>query len=697
MRNLLLAFVILTVSSVHARADITKVVNAASFVQNTSLSPGSIITVFGSNLTRATAYSTTPANPPKSLGGVTVTIGGIASNLFYVSPTQVSTQIDPGVVPGSQTLVLTSPTGSFTATLTIQTAGAPGLFSLSGTGTRDGAILNAVTFARGPFSVTTGGAPTYLAIFATGLDFSSPPQVAIGGVTVPVQFYGAAPGFVGLQQINVQLVDKLAGAGRVEVAVTAGGKTTNIVEIVIVPSPGQGPLAPQTENQQRSREIAGLAYVPGTSLALETDENDDVVRVIDIGKRAVTHTITLPEGAEPVAVAVTADGSTAVVAERDLGKIAIVDLNAYKVTSQITVGGGPSSVAIFGNLAAVVNQDTDNVSIVNIATKTVTATVTVHRGPRSVSIDLATGLAYVTNEIDGSISVIDMGAGKEVNLIGLGPNSRPQSILIAQGLGLAVVTEPSTSTQGKVTVISLNPVAILGVFYVNPDNSGGSSDIAIFGNTAYFTNQSGGTITIAPVTLAGFTATTLKVDQGPRALAVDTKDKLLLVASEGTGTIVLVDLTTSQIAGRINAVKSETENDNSNEDTQDDRDKAGNMPSISSLTPNTTQAGTTVTITIVGKNLTGATDVIFLDPNSLPGKGKGRGNGDSGDHNHGPFGTRDTGFVVSNIKVNAGGTQLTADVAVAASVSKGDFVVRVDTPNGETSFVPASANTFKIN
>jgi uncharacterized protein (TIGR03437 family) len=301
MRNLLPALVIFTIASVHARADITKVANAASFVQNTSLSPGSIITVFGSNLTRSTAYSTNPTNPPRNLGGVTVTIGGVASNLFYVSPTQVSTQIDSGVVLGTQSLILTSPTGTFTTTLTIGTAGAPGLFSLSGTGTRDGAILNAVNFAHGPFSITTGGAPTYLAIYATGLDFSSAPQVAIGGVTVPVQFYGAAPGFVGLQQINVQLLDKLSGAGRVEVAVTAGGRTTNIVEIVIVPSPGQGPFAPQTENQQRNREIAALAYVPGTSLALETDENDDVVRVIDIGKRAVVHTITLPEGAEPVA------------------------------------------------------------------------------------------------------------------------------------------------------------------------------------------------------------------------------------------------------------------------------------------------------------------------------------------------------------------------------------------------------------
>src|SRR5438067_394074 len=93
-------FVVFVLSALNAHADIQKVVNAASFVKNASFTPGSIITIFGSNLSRDTAFATNPSSPPKTLGGVTVTIGGIASSLFYVSPTQVSTQIDSGVVLG---------------------------------------------------------------------------------------------------------------------------------------------------------------------------------------------------------------------------------------------------------------------------------------------------------------------------------------------------------------------------------------------------------------------------------------------------------------------------------------------------------------------------------------------------------------------------------------------------------------------
>jgi uncharacterized protein (TIGR03437 family) len=695
------AVVVLALSAMNAQAAITIVANAASFVQDTSLTPGAIITILGSNLSRTTATFSTPLNPPKSLGGVTVTVGGIASNLFYVSPTQVNAQLDPSVQPGVQTLVLTSATGTFTTKVTVEKTGMPGLFSLSGSGTRDGAVLNAITFAPGPFSVTTSAGPTYLAIYATGLDLSSAPKVTIGGVSVPVLFYGFTGGATGLQQINVQLIDKLAGAGRVEVAITAGGKTSNPVEIVIVPNPGQGTSAQQSDTQQRSRELAGLAYVPGTSLALVADENDDVIRVVDVIKRAVIRTITLPEGAEPVAIAVNAAGTLAVVAERERGKIAIIDLSTYKVMSEVTVGLGPSSVDIAGTMALVVNQDSDNVTIVNLVTKTVVATVPVGRGPRSVSIDQAKNLAYVTNEVDGSIYVIDIAQAKVVSSIVLEANSRPQSILVAQGKGIAIVTEPSAATPGKVVVLGLNPVSILGTFQVNPDDSGGSSDLAIFGNKVFFANQAGGAIAIASVPLGGV-PTLLKVDAGPRALAVDTKDNLLLVGSEGTGTIVLVDLNTQQIVGRINAILGETEAEDDDDqgnhhDDHDDRDKAGNTPSISDVTPDKAKQGDKITITVTGKNLNGATDVIFVDPDSLPGKGKGRGNGNSGNHNHGPFGKREAGIVATNIKVNAAGTQLIADITIAGSVAKGDFVIRIATPNGESTFVSASSNSFKVN
>ncbi len=205
--------------------------------------------------------------------------------------------------------------------------------------------------------------------------------------------------------------------------------------------------------------------------------------------------------------------------------------------------------------------------------------------------------------------------------------------------------------------------------------------------------------TIAKITKSGppaeFSLSNLTVDIGARALAIDTVDNLLVVASEGSGTLVLVDLGTNQIVGRINAVISEQEREGEKHDDHEDRNRAANVPVITQLTPNTGAAGASIQLVITGTNLTGATDVIILDPDLLPGKGKGRGNGMSGNHGHGAFGIRDAAFTVTGITVNAAGTQVTATVAIKAG-TKGSRVVRVLTPNGESTFVANANNSFTV-
>ncbi len=693
--------VLFTLFAAVAAADITKVVNGASFASNNTFAPGTIITIKGNNLAAATASATIPVTPPTTLGGVTVTIGGVPCPLFYVSPQQVNAQIATSVTLGPKTLTLTSSAGTFNTPIEIVAAGSPGIFSMGGTGSRDGAILNAITFAPGPFSVTTDGKPTYLAIYTTGLDLSATPVVTIDGINVLVVYAGNAPGFTGLQQINVQLVSELAGAGRVGVMVKTGTTTTNVVEVMILPATGQGPFAPDEDNKQRSRELSSIAWIPGTSLALLTDENDDVVRVIDLKAKKVIRTITLPEGAEPVAVAVDAAGKFAIVAERERNKVALLDLTAYTVLQEIAVGGGPSAVAMLANYALVLNLDTDTVSIINMTTKLVTGTVAVGRSPRGIAIDPASSQlrAWVTNQNDGSISVIDVANATALAPLQLGANVRPQSILVLPGSGMAIVTEPTGGQNGKALLVNLTNGTIVTELNVNPDKSGGSSEIAIFGTTVYFNNQTGGSVTAAKFVLGPppvLTPQTIKVGIGARALAIDELDKWLLVTNQGSGEVVLIDLTTNQIVGRINGVRSEGEDDNGKHDNRDDRDKAANMPAITSISPNHAATATSFPLTIIGKNLTGATGVAFINPDDLPGKGIGRGNGNSGNHGHGPFGLVDTAFTVTNVVVNAAGTQLTATVAIAAGAKKGDRSVRVLTPNGESSFVLSSANSFKV-
>src|SRR5262249_42259970 len=92
-----------------APAQNLRIVNAAS-LSATSVSPGTIITIFGTRLTTGVTYANDVQKPPVNLGGVTVSIGGTAAALFYVSPTQINAVVDPTTPLGNDNVVVTSQT-----------------------------------------------------------------------------------------------------------------------------------------------------------------------------------------------------------------------------------------------------------------------------------------------------------------------------------------------------------------------------------------------------------------------------------------------------------------------------------------------------------------------------------------------------------------------------------------------------------
>ena len=101
---------------------------------------------------------------------------------------------------------------------------------------------------------------------------------------------------------------------------------------------------------------------------------------------------------------------------------------------------------------------------------------------------------------------------------------------------------------------------------------------------------------------------------------------------------------------------------------------------------------------LVGKNLTGATDLIFLDPTRCPAKAKAAQR-EQRNHNHGPFEREIQGFTVSNIKVNAAGTPANRrHPGLPAACPKATSWCGSRRPTAKTTFVsPGDSNSFKIN
>ncbi len=228
------------------------IVSSANFAPGaTPLAPGSILSLFGRNLTASTlAASALPL--PRQLGGVKVLVAGLEAPLVSVAAGQDFDQINfqapvelaalnRADVVVSNNGVLSNPEGISIA------PGVPGIFTSNQQGTGSAAALHAdfalVTPARPARSGET------ILLFATGLGAVQPAsrtgepagtlaavsgevEVRIGGRPAAVPFAGLAPGFVGLYQINVT-VPVGAAPGDAAVEVTVDGISAG--EGVVVP------------------------------------------------------------------------------------------------------------------------------------------------------------------------------------------------------------------------------------------------------------------------------------------------------------------------------------------------------------------------------------------------------------------------------------------------------------------------------
>jgi uncharacterized protein (TIGR03437 family) len=230
-------------------------VSAASGVA--PVAPGSIVSIYGSDLaTGSTSATTLPL--PTNLGGAGVTItdssgAQTALPLFYASPKQINAEIPQSAIAGGATLTITTASGSQTAPVTLA-AVAPGLFSANQTGAGVAAAQfvsdqagggqttvdifqcsgGAGTCVAVPLDVSGGN--TALVLYGTGIQNRaalSDVTVTIGSHTLPVTYAGAAPKYAGEDQVDVLLPASLAGSGTVNVTVSVSGAVSNVVTVEI--------------------------------------------------------------------------------------------------------------------------------------------------------------------------------------------------------------------------------------------------------------------------------------------------------------------------------------------------------------------------------------------------------------------------------------------------------------------------------
>jgi len=232
-------------------------VNGASY-DPSALAAESIAAAFGANLSAATETAQSIPLPTK-LAGTSVKVRDSAGTerlapLFYVSPTQVNYQIPPGTnLEQARVLITNDTTGTSVGKAQIERL-APGLFAASADGKGvaaanvfrvksdgsqayepvaryDDALKKYVTV---PIDLGPESDKVYLLLYGTGIrqvEGGDQATAKIAGVSVPLLYAGAQGYYVGLDQINLQLVRALAGKGEVDVVLTVNGKAANALKV----------------------------------------------------------------------------------------------------------------------------------------------------------------------------------------------------------------------------------------------------------------------------------------------------------------------------------------------------------------------------------------------------------------------------------------------------------------------------------
>ena len=291
-----------------AQITIGAVTNGASFAAN-SLSPGSIATIFGTNLATSTGAGAASIPLPKTLGGASVTVNGIRAPLFYAGSAdsgahggQINFQIPYGIPVGTASVVVTVGSAkSATFTALTQTA-SPGIFQF---GTNRAVAQNPDGSLNNSNNPVAAG--SYIVAYLTGIGpvdhpvqdgaatpqqplsrATSPYSATIGGQNANVFFLGLTPGFVGLAQANIT-VPSLPN-GTYPLVITVDGAPSNALLVTVSGAP---PTTPQLS--LLSTVAAPIAprnvAINGTTAYLCGSQAIDVVDVSDPANPAVLSTI----------------------------------------------------------------------------------------------------------------------------------------------------------------------------------------------------------------------------------------------------------------------------------------------------------------------------------------------------------------------------------------------------------------------
>lgn len=166
----------------------------------------------------------------------------------------------------------------------------------------------------------------------------------------------------------------------------------------------------------------GVAVSPDGKY-IYTANNDTLnISVIEAGRHGWRVVTEVPIGKSPSYIAITPNGRLAYVTLRNDGQIAVVDLLVNLPVKIIPAGTRPIGIAISeDNVGFATNAGSDDITVFNAKlAESSTITIPVGVTPVGVAFNPEGNIAYVTNRLSNTVSVIDVFKHKVIDTIPVG-------------------------------------------------------------------------------------------------------------------------------------------------------------------------------------------------------------------------------------------------------------------------------------
>ncbi|MEO8394595.1 MAG: hypothetical protein ABI700_16490 [Chloroflexota bacterium] len=313
---------------------------------------------------------------------------------------------------------------------------------------------------------------------------------------------------------------------------------------------------------------ANRAYVSNT-IALAGDGrtvitsnmiNDSMTILIPSFDRVVAE---VPVGKDPRSVAITPDGTRALIANHGDGTLSIVSLTQNAVTSTIPIGVMPYGVVTGSNdLAYVSLEGSNQIAVIDLVNTRVSSLIDVPAEPAGLT--LWGDFLYVSHFWSGDISMVYLPQARVVQTVSTGSDtSLFQNIEPDITRGIAYLPQTRLNSQNPaltydsaaypvVNVVSLRDLTVQRdrrvalVTADRPVNMPFAVALDRFAQRLYVANAGSDSVSVIDLN-TGFARAHIPVGANPRGIILNGDNTLLYVHSELDGTVTTIDTRSYEI------------------------------------------------------------------------------------------------------------------------------------------------------